>query len=162
MSTKPILDQLAGYNRWTNTRFVDRLKREPEDVLDRNVASSFPSLRSTLLHMRDAENAWMHRLQGITPVPWPAEEDRAIDTLLKYTQRLQDLVLAKDEDWFEGTVTYHDLRGNKHEQARWHMLMHCFNHGTQHRGQLITMMRTLGLDEIPANDLIVYQRSLMK
>jgi uncharacterized damage-inducible protein DinB len=38
--------------------------------------------------------------------------------------------------------------------------LHCFNHSTQHRGQLITMMRTLGLDRIPATDLIVYQRSL--
>lgn len=162
MSSKLILDRLAGYNLWANTRSVERLQREPDEVLDRDVASSFPSLLSTLLHMRDAENAWMHRLEGITPVPWPAEEDRSIGTVLKYTQRLHDLVLARNEGWLLDTVTYHDLRGNEHEQGRWEMLIHCFNHGTQHRGQLITMMRTLGLAEIPANDLIVYQRSLKK
>jgi uncharacterized damage-inducible protein DinB len=141
---------------------VERLQREPDELLDRAVTSSFPSLRSTLLHIRDAENAWMHRLEGLAPVPWPAEKDRSIGTVLKYSQRLHDLVLGHDEGWLLHSVTYHDLRGNEHIQARWEMLIHCFNHGTQHRGQLITMMRTLGLSEIPANDLIVYQRSLPK
>ncbi|MBL7952979.1 MAG: hypothetical protein JNM62_14820 [Flavobacteriales bacterium] len=162
MGTKPILDHLAGYDLWANTRTVERLQQEPDEMLDRNVLSSFPSLRSTVLHMRDAENAWMHRLEGITPVPWPAEEDASIHTLIEYSTRLRDLVLARSEEWMHGQVTYHDLRGNQHEQPRWQMLLHCFNHGTQHRGQLITMMRSLALEGIPPNDLIVYQRSLKK
>lgn len=160
MSPKPILDQLAGYNNWANTRFVERLQREPDDVLDRPVSSSFPSIRATVLHIRDAENAWTHRLLGISPVPWPAEEDTSIGSMLKFTQRLSDLVRAADKAWFDSVAEYKDLRGNNHQQMRWHMLLHCFNHGTQHRGQLITMMRTLGLQDIPANDLVVYQRSL--
>ncbi len=159
MTIKPLIDQLAGYNRWANTRFVERLQTEPEAVLDRPLASSFPTLRDTLLHIRDAENAWMHRLEGIAPVPWPAETDRAIATLLTYSIRLEDLLRQSDEAWLLSTVAYHDLRGNRHEQVRWQMVLHCFNHGTQHRGQVITMMRTLGLDSIPANDLIVFQRS---
>lgn len=160
MSPKPILDQLAGYTLWANTRFVERLKRESDELLDHPVSSSFPSIRATLLHIRDAENAWTYRLLGNSPVPWPAEEDRSIASLLKFTQRLSDLVLAADEAWFDGVADYKDLRGNVHQQVRWQMLLHCFNHGTQHRGQLITMMRTLGLQDIPGNDLVLYQRSL--
>ena len=162
MGMPPIIEQLASYNLWANTRFTERALHGPEELIDREVSSSFPSLRATLLHIRDAENAWMHRLEGIAPVPWPAEADRSIETLPKYSTRLRDLVLGKDEDWLLGTVAYHDLRGNTHEQVRWQMLLHCFNHGTQHRGQLITMMRTLGMDGIPANDLVVYQRTLKK
>lgn len=162
MSIKPLLDQLAEYDLWANARFVDHLHAQPAGLLDREVVSSFPSIRLTLLHIRDAENAWMHRLQQISPVPWPAEEDNSIGTLLNYSRRLRDLVLAAEESWLLETVAYHDLRGNRHEQVRWQMLMHCFNHGTQHRGQLITMMRTLAVEGIPANDLIVYQRSLKK
>ncbi|MBL7944762.1 MAG: DinB family protein [Flavobacteriales bacterium] len=159
MSIKPLIDQLAGYNRWANTRFVERLQTEPEAVLDRSVASSFPTLRDTLLHIRDAENAWMHRLEGIAPVPWPAEEDRAISTLVTYSTRLEDLLSNANEEWLLSTAAYHDLRGNRHEQVRWQMVLHCINHGTQHRGQLITMMRGLGLASIPPNDMVVYQRS---
>ena len=159
MTIKPLIDQLAGYNRWANARFVERLQTEKEALLDQPLASSFPTLRDTVLHIRDAENAWTHRLQGITPVPWPAEEDRMIISVLKYSDRLSEIVQAADEDWLLESAAYHDLRGNRHEQVRWQMLLHCFNHGTQHRGQLITMMRALGLTSIPANDLIVFQRS---
>lgn len=158
---KIILDQLADYELWANTRFVQRLQREADEVLDRNVPSSFPSLRTTILHIRDAENAWYRRLTN-TPMTWPAEADRSVDNLLKYTAQLRDLVKGYGETDLGITCIYHDLKGNEHRQARWQMLLHCFNHSTQHRGQLITMMRTLGLDEIPANDLVVYQRSLPK
>ncbi|MBL7940998.1 MAG: DinB family protein [Flavobacteriales bacterium] len=158
---KIILDQLADYGLWANTRFVQRLQREADEVLDRNVPSSFPSLRSTLLHIRDAENAWHARLRGV-PVIWPASPERAIEDLLKYTLQLRDLARSYDDADLGSTVLYHDLRGNEHRQTRWHMLLHCFNHSTQHRGQLITMMRALGLEDIPANDLVVFQRSLPK
>lgn len=160
MTIKPLLVQLAAYTLWANTRSVDRLKEESDAVLDRAVSSSFPTLRATILHIRDAECAWTHRLQGINPVPWPAEESTEVASLLTHTARLRDLVAGTDEGWLEGRAVYHDLRGNRHEQPRWQMLLHCFNHGTQHRGQLITMMRALGLDRIPPNDLVVYQRSL--
>ncbi len=158
---KIIVDQLADYELWANTRFVQRLQPENDDVLDRNVPSSFPSLRATLLHIRDAENAWYARLTGV-PVVWPASPEREIGDLLTYTAQLHDLVKGYSAGDLEGTCIYHDLKGNEHRQGRWQMLMHCFNHSTQHRGQLITMMRALGLDHIPANDLIVYQRSLLK
>lgn len=161
MSIKIVLDHYADYDRWANTRMLDRLQREIDEVLDRPVPSSFPSLRNTILHIRDAENAWFRRLTN-APMTWPAEADRSIGTLLKYTEGLNELVHSYSELDLEGTVIYHDLRGNPHAQPRWHMLMHCFNHSTQHRGQIITMMRMLGLDEIPANDLVVYQRSLPK
>lgn len=161
MTIKPLLDQYADYDLWANSRFVERLQREPDAVLDHPVPSSFPSLRATILHIRDAENAWLCRLMG-TDVSWPAEEARSIDGLLKFSARLRDLVHGMDDGALLADRTYKDLRGNQHSQPAWTMLMHCFNHSTQHRGQLITMMRALQLDGIPANDLVVYQRSLKK
>jgi uncharacterized damage-inducible protein DinB len=38
------------------------------------------------------------------------------------------------------------------------MLLHVFNHGTYHRGQLVTMLRQLGIENIPATDFIVWSR----
>lgn len=161
MTIKFLLDQYADYDLWANTRFVDRLQREPDELLDRPVPSSFPSLRSTLLHIRDAENAWYCRLSG-TRAAWPAEPERSIGNLLKYTARLRDLVHALPDAALVEAVTYHDLKGRAHVQPRWQMLMHAFNHSAQHRGQVITIMRILGMEEVPANDLIVYQRSLVE
>lgn len=159
MSIKPLLDQYADYDLWANTRFVQRLQREPDNVLDHPVPNSFPSLRATLLHIRDAENAWYCRITG-TKATWPAEASTAIDGIVEYSGRLRGLVHGMDDQALVGEVSYQDLRGNTHTQKAWMMLMHCFNHSTQHRGQVITLMRSLGLEEIPGNDLVLYQRTL--
>jgi len=160
MNIKTLLDHYADYDLWANSNYVSRLERGSADELDQPVSSSFPSLRLTVLHIRDAENAWYCRLTG-EPMSWPAEADTSIVTLLKYAARLHELVHGYTDADLNGSVTYHDLKGKAYVQPRWHMLMHCFNHSTQHRGQLITIMRSLGLQDIPANDLIQYQRSLL-
>ena len=67
------------------------------------------------------------------------------------------LALAADE--LRAEVLYRDLKGNQHTSMRLEALMHAFNHATDHRGQLITMMRESGLEEVPGTDLIQYQRS---
>jgi len=153
-----LLHEFAAYDQWANTRFVERLSEESEHTLDALAPSSFPSLRKTTLHIRDAECAWTHRLLG-EPVRWPAEASTAIGTLLPHCQRLHDLVRSMDESALGSERAYRDLKGNEHRSTVWRMLMHCFNHSTQHRGQLITQMRMLGLERIPANDLVVFQRT---
>lgn len=159
MNVAQLLDQYSAYDLWANTRLVERLSQEPEAVLDAVVKSSFPSLRATLLHIRDAEHTWLCRLQGVKN-NWPAEPDTSIATLLRHNALLRDHVRTLDEQHVERLCTYHDLRGNAHEQSAWQMLMHCFNHSSYHRGQVVTIMRQLGLDTIPALDLVVFQRTV--
>lgn len=154
-----ILHQYADYDLWANERFVARLAKEPDTVLDAFVPSSFPSIRATVLHMRNAVHTWHGRLIG-TPTAWPANEHLDPEDLIAHTERLRDAVVAMDEAELLRECTYQDLRGNAHVQSAWEMIMHCFNHNTQHRGQLITMMRALGLEGIPATDLVRYQRTL--
>ena len=154
-----LLHDYARYNLRANTRFDERLCIEPDHVLDAEVPSSFPTLRKTLLHIRDAENAWSCRLQG-APVPWPANDRSDIADLIPYSKVLCDLVLGYDEGLLLETREFKTLKDDPQKSAVWRMLHHCFNHSTQHRGQLITMMRALRLEGIPGNDLVLYQRSL--
>jgi uncharacterized damage-inducible protein DinB len=35
------------------------------------------------------------------------------------------------------------------------MLLHVFNHGTYHRGQLINILRQAGVEKVPETDFIV-------
>ena len=157
---KALLHQYAAYGLWADTRFVERLQQEPDAVLDAVVPSSFPSLRATLLHIRNAEHTWWGRITG-NGTNWPAETDGSLNTVLVHSKRFSETVLQMEEDMFHEMRQYNDLHGNIHEQPVWQMVLHCVNHSTQHRGQLITMMRFLGLKDIPSNDLVVFQR-LMK
>ena len=161
MDVKGLIDQYAAYDLWANTRLVDRLQREPDNVLDRHVKSSFPSLRATLMHIRDAECVWQLRLNG-QPNRWPAEEGRQLDGLIKYCTLLHDHVRGLKPEELQAKVTYSSLRGEEFTQTRLQLLMHCFNHSSYHRGQVITLMRQLDLDEVPNTDLVQYQRMLSK
>lgn len=152
------LHQYVAYGLWANTRFTDRLMQETDAVLDRPWPSSFPSLRATLLHIRDAEQVWYCRLNGV-PSRWPAEPDASLDTVMVHAQRFAEHVLDLDEAAMLRVIEYADLKGRMYRQPAWQMIMHCVNHSTQHRGQLITGMRILGLGDIPPNDLVVFQRT---
>lgn len=152
-----LIHEYAAYDQWANARFIERLSQEDAVILDAPTPSSFPTLRKTLLHIRDAEHAWSSRLLGTTP-SWPAEEGIGVETVMAHVARFHDLVRSYGDAELLGERTYQDLKGRTHTSVVWRMVMHCMNHSTQHRGQLITMMRALGLPNIPANDLVVFQR----
>ena len=82
MQVRTLIDQYAAYDLWANTLFVRRLDREPADLLDRNTPSSFPTLRQTLLHIRNAEHVWFMRVRS-EAYTWPAEADEGIGSVLK-------------------------------------------------------------------------------
>ena len=161
MRIKDFLDPYAAYDQWANAQIAGRLAREPDEVLDAPVKSSFPSLRATLMHMRDAECVWRQRSEGRQPT-WPAEPSMGIGTFMAYVDRMRAHVHDLSEEELLSTFSYQDLRGNTHTQIRWQALMHCFNHSTYHRGQLVTIMRMLDLGEIPQLDMVVYQRLAAK
>lgn len=157
MKLEALIDEFSAYDHWANERFHERLSAEVDAVLDAHVPSSFPSLRATLMHIRDAEAAWLARLTG-APVAWPAEEATDLSSFLRYVTRMRDHVRTLGEDELVTTIAYADLKGNRHEQPAWQMLMHCCNHSSYHRGQLVTIMHGLGLGDVPRTDLILLQR----
>ena len=53
---------------------------------------------------------------------------------------------------------YYNLKKEMFKQPVWQMILHVFNHGTYHRGQLINMLRQLGVEKIPKTDFILWSR----
>ena len=154
---KNLIHQYAAYDLWANTRIVERLLRESDNVLDRHVKSSFPSLRLSIAHIRDSSNAWYARVFEAPQL----EFEKGIDALLKMSVAMNDKVQVLDDDQLLQTVKYANSKGEKFTQPRWQLLTHCFNHASYHRGQVITIMRQLDLTDIPNTDLVGYQRLLL-
>jgi uncharacterized damage-inducible protein DinB len=153
---KELIHQYAAYDLWANTRIIERLKREQEALLDHHVKSSFPSLRSTIAHIRDSGDIWCVRAFGTAP----ARFAEGIDSLLQMSVSLSDRVRKLDDAGLMATVEYARANGERYVQPCWQLLLHCFNHASYHRGQLITMMRQLDLGDIPNTDMVAYQRLL--
>ncbi len=157
---KEIIHLYSGYDLWANTRMIERLQREDGTILDHPVKSSFSTLRSSVQHLSGAGNIWYQRLSG-RPAPRSSEADDSIGSLIKQSSAMNDMVLGWDEQRLLERVDYTNLKGDPFTQPRWQLLMHVFNHATYHRGQLVTIMHQLELNEVPNTDMVKYQRSLM-
>ena len=163
---KTILAAYTEYNSWANKKILDLLA-ENSSLLDKEVKSSFPSLRKTLYHIWGAEELWWKRLHGESLPKVPAMDyegsfEDAAKQFLSASKNFDVLIKEKDENYLQTPSTYKDTRGNSWTNSHWQMIMHCMNHSTYHRGQIVTMLRELGATTIPSTDMITYFREMKK
>lgn len=161
---KDLLLQLATYNMWANQRLLHVLGGLGEERLDKDLGSSFPTLRSTIYHIWDVESIWYQRLQLATPVVRPTAGFTG--TWQEFAQQfgrqstmLKDFVATASDARLAHTIEYHHAVKGICKSAVQHALLTVFNHSTFHRGQLVTMLRQSGVSKIPATDFIEFTRS---
>ena len=157
---KTLVQQQTEYNLWANERIAAVLKSLDPKLVDVDLKSSFPSLRKTVHHIWDAEMIWLSRLED-TKLTWPPTahfKDPAIDEFLKTSSELLNFVGSKSEEYFHTDTSFTDSKGVGYKMNNAGILMHVMNHSTFHRGQLVTMMRELGVTELPSTDLIKFLR----
>lgn len=164
---KTLLQQYAAYNTWANQKLTELILSLPEDLLLKEVPNSFPSLHLTLLHMWNAENVWWQRLKLAENINAPVNyfkgsTKEVIQNLLQQNRMWEDWVSNSSEMSLDHVFKYHNTKREPFKQPTYQMLTHVFNHGTYHRGQLVTMLRQLGQTKIPQTDFIVWSRTNIK
>jgi uncharacterized damage-inducible protein DinB len=55
---------LLAYSRWANEKIVEALSSLDAEMYTKDLGSSFPSLRDTLVHLYGADRTWLARVQG--------------------------------------------------------------------------------------------------
>ena len=152
------------YNAWANQKTVEILKGVDDVALDTELKSSFPTIRKTLMHVWDAQQIWLLRLEGQPTTKWPSQ-DFTGDTAELYRRYLEDskaiadFIAAKDRAFLDSHISYKNMKGLEFTSNVEDILFHVVNHGTFHRGQIITMLRELGFTSFPSQDLIAYLRA---
>ncbi len=160
---KEILKQLAAYNIWANQRLIDVISVLPEEKYRMVVPSSFNSLYDTLLHMWDAESIWWQRMKMQERITRPSDNFKGsikdVSTgLVHQNQQWQDWVNNASDLALDHVFQYQNSKKEMFKQPVYQMLVHIFNHGTYHRGQLVNMLRQVGMGKIPETDFIVWSR----
>lgn len=158
-----ILKELATYNIWANKRLFDFINLLPTEKQELYVESSFSSLQLTILHMLDAESIWWQRLKLAERLIIPSQQPLKsttdlINELLLQNQVWEQWVHHANPNQFEYVFAYQNSKKEQYKQPVWKMLTHVFNHGTYHRGQLVTIIRQLGDLKIPSTDFIEWCR----
>jgi uncharacterized damage-inducible protein DinB len=166
MSLKKLISNYAAYNLWANQTLVEWLKTKPSESWTKEVASSFPSIHETIIHIWDTERFWLCTLKQLPPPPsfrhvkYEGTPEEAMGELLKqsvefneYVNSMWDTDLLEDchldTPWVKGTL------------AKYEFIQHAMNHSTYHRGQLITIGRNAGLTDAPMTDYNYYNMALL-
>ncbi len=160
---KPILQQYAAYTTWANQQLFDCIGTLSEEQIGQEVSSSFPSIKKTALHMLDADSIWWQRLKLAEQIERPSETfsgnfAELSKKLMGQSKLWEEWVHNATETQLSHVFAYQNNKKEQFKQPVYEMLLHIFNHATYHRGQLVTMLRQLGVEKIPGTDFVLFCR----
>ena len=161
---KELLKQYAAYNIWATQRIMDIILALSEKKQIAEVPSSFNSLYKTILHMLDAESIWWQRMKMEERINVPSENFKGtipelVNILSKQSKQWEEWVNNTPESSFDHVFHYYNKKKEHFKMPIYQMLQHVFNHGTYHRGQLINMLRQLGVENVPQTDFSFWVQS---
>ena len=133
----------------------------PEGTVEKTIVSSFSSLRLTLLHVWNAENIWWQRIklaETIQPIENANSIQEVAAGLVAQSKQWEAWVEKSAPAAFEHEFIYYNSKKERFKQPVYQVLLHLFNHGMYHRGQLVTMLRQSGVEKISPTDFIVFTR----
>ena len=162
MVTPELLRFLFQYNQWADRRTLDACASLTNEQFTRNLGSSFGSVRDTLAHLYGAEWVWNERFQGRSPSGLPgstAYPDLALvrAKLEEMDSYYLDFVSKLTPQNLERVIRYKSLAGEEFSNPLWQSLHQLSNHATYHRGQVVTLLRQLGVKPV-STDLIMFYR----
>ena len=161
------IKSLLDYTEWANDLALDAASRLPDEGLRRDVGISHRSIFGTLVHMAGAEWIWLERWHGRSPTKseawtrWSIEGCTGLAVLKdRWTNLINEraqFVSALDETQLAADLPFKLLSGDPSSMRLINQMQHVVNHATMHRGQIVGMIRQLGI-EPPATDLLFYLR----
>lgn len=153
-----LMRNYADYNLWANATLVHWLRKKPAELLEKEMPSSFSSVRATINHIWNGERYWLSVLKKEE-----AEERSKIDgtmenvfrALVEQSDALADCVIAMtNEEIIQNNVVIDPWF--QCDFKNYEYIMQAINHSTYHRGQIITIGRSLGFTDAPMTDYNFY------
>lgn len=149
----------ALYNIWANNRLITDLSAQEDQLLTKELVGSFTTIRATILHMWFAETGWLSRLHGNG---WDAQKVEEFDG----TNEELFIAWKRSAEAFKEFTLTADLEKEvqfTHKEVAYsiptrEIIQTVLNHGSYHRGQVVMMMRQLGIDQIRQTDYIEWVR----
>jgi uncharacterized damage-inducible protein DinB len=155
---------LADYNHWANQRVYDASASLSDADYRADRGAFFGSVHRTLNHLLVADRIWLRRITGTGTAPMELNvvlfEDLAELRQARQAEdrRFIDLTGSFGPKDFERFIDYTPVTVPKpmHEPLGM-MLAHVFNHQTHHRGQIHTILTSLGQPSVVL-DMIAFLR----
>ncbi len=180
------IQTLYTYNLWANQRMFSALENLNDQQFTAPTESSFPSIRETVFHILGAEWIWLQRWKGIsprattpdvnvnsatmsqlTPVKVPTvQELSTVAALRSFADAIegerQKFLATVTEERLQAPLQFNDMAGNPYSEPLVQLLQHLVNHGTYHRGQVITLLRQAGSEAVSLDLLFFFRERAAK
>ncbi|PYS23895.1 MAG: hypothetical protein DMF72_07990 [Acidobacteria bacterium] len=159
--------QLFDYTEWANDLAMEAADELLDKDLRRDVSISHGSIFGTLAHMAGAEWIWLERWHGRSPAKaeaWSMWTPESCADLAGLNDRWNEVVDQRaqfisglDEERLAADLPFKLLSGDPSSMRLVDQMRHVANHATLHRGQVVGMIRQIGIDP-PSTDLLFYLR----
>src|SRR2546423_8210757 len=159
---------LFDYTEWANDLAMEAADELPDEDLRREVGISHGSIFGTVTHMAAAEWIWLERWHGRWPAKaeaWAMWTPEACGDLASLNDRWMEIIERRaqfisglDETRLGAEWPFKLLSGDPSSMRLVDQMQHVAHHATMHRGQVVGMIRQLGI-EPPSTDLLFYLRS---
>jgi uncharacterized damage-inducible protein DinB len=145
------------YSAWASQKLVEAVRTIPDADFEKHVGVSHSSMLGTLAHILWADWLWFTRI--VEPMEKPAQTREALETIWPVLHdKWVTWAERASEDEINRVVEYKSiLDGQIARTPAWQIVLHVVNHATLHRGQVMAMMRQMGVAP-PHTDLMNFYR----
>jgi uncharacterized damage-inducible protein DinB len=152
--------QLFDYTEYANHLALGAAEKLTDEQLRQDLKISHGSILGTLAHMAGAEWVWLSRWQGVSPSEiWTAETFPDLATLQQRWREIETerhaILEGLTMNELHSELSYRNVKGEPFSLPLVQQMQHVVNHATLHRGQVVGMIRQLGVAP-PAVDLLYY------
>lgn len=98
---KITLLQLARYNQWANKTLVNEVMSKTPALVDKEISSSFNTIRKTFMHIADAEYIWFCRLNHMPFDKLPGKVGLGIESLAEQDKKIIEFIESKEDTYFK-------------------------------------------------------------
>ncbi|MFN0123384.1 MAG: DinB family protein [Blastocatellia bacterium] len=153
---------LHEYTIWANQRMLDAIDQLGVADQQRENGISHGSIHGTALHMLFGEWVWLARWKGNSPAaPLPAADYPDIAAIRAHWRQVEneraDFIATLTDEALQAGCAYAAINGDRFTNPLGLLMQHCFNHATLHRGQVVGMIRQLGVTP-PQTDFLFFFR----
>jgi uncharacterized damage-inducible protein DinB len=152
--------RLFDYTEYANALALDAAEKLTEAQRRHDFKISHGSIHGTLVHMAGAEWIWLERWKGMSHTHiWTADDFADAAALRSRWREIEterrELLESLTEERLRQDLSYKNIKGEPFALPLVDQMQHVVNHATLHRGQVVGMIRQLGLQP-PTVDLLYY------
>jgi uncharacterized damage-inducible protein DinB len=142
---KQMVLTLYDYAEWANDKLLTQAAHVTPEQFSRTWSSGYRSLHENFVHFVNADRNWFIGWQGQPrPATYTTAELPDVATLRQTWTALWAERRAYLESLREEQFTEVMLRRDGKYVLQWEAMMHCANHGAQHRSEIAAMLTDAG------------------